>query len=170
MYSLINLFIHILQHPDISTVQSDLALMDIGAAHFARLEFVTDSEVPIPFAKDIASLARTAVKYHKTLSSRPVSALVPYGQTFGTIQDASGMGVTGENGIGGTPNPAREVSSPPQTSPFQAPEEKCVLTQFCLTFTFSQGQLTNFTDLELDHWCTFLPLNDFDGLSPLGVS
>lgn len=38
---------------------SDLVLMDIGATHFSRVELATEHS--IPFARDIASLARTAV-------------------------------------------------------------------------------------------------------------
>jgi len=72
LYALINLFIHILQHPELPSAQSDLALMDIGAAHFARLEFATDAEISMAFVKEIAALARTAVRRAKTLPPRSI--------------------------------------------------------------------------------------------------
>lgn len=109
MYALINLFIHILQNPDLPTVQSDLALMDIGAAHFARLEFATDSEIPIAFAKEIAALARTAVKYNKALSLQGVSNLTAYGEMAGTAQDGSEMVEMGDNGHREMSNSVGEV-------------------------------------------------------------
>jgi hypothetical protein len=48
--------------------------MEIGAGHFARLEFATDSEIPIPFIKEITALARAAVRRARNLdSTRPAS-------------------------------------------------------------------------------------------------
>src|SRR5690348_2448211 len=60
MYALINLFIYILQNPRHPRVQSDLALMDVGAGHFARLQVATDSEISVDFVKEMAALAREA--------------------------------------------------------------------------------------------------------------
>lgn len=60
MYALINLFVHILRQPNEST-QSDLNLLEIGAAHFSRLELATESEVSFPFVRDLVALARTTV-------------------------------------------------------------------------------------------------------------
>lgn len=45
--------------------------MEVGAAHFSRVEFST--ELPFPFAKDIASLARTAVKRQKERLLQPIN-------------------------------------------------------------------------------------------------
>jgi len=73
MYAIINLFIFILQNPDHSRVRSDLALMDIGAGHFARLEFATDSEISIPFVKEMAALARDAIRYARSPSSQQLT-------------------------------------------------------------------------------------------------
>ncbi len=103
MYALINLFIHILQNPDLPTVQSDLALMDIGAGHFARLEFATDSEVPITFAKEIAALARAAVKYNKTFPLLSPSQPTTYNELPGTNHDRRAM-ETGDGGHDGMAN------------------------------------------------------------------
>lgn len=93
MYALINLFIYTLQHPDNPSVQSDCALMDIGAAHFARLDFATDGEVSITFGKDIAALARTAVKYHKQPTCGPEPPLRSDDLSRGNLPDDA----TGEN-------------------------------------------------------------------------
>lgn len=60
IYALINLFIYILQNPQHPHIQSDLTVMEIGAGYFARLQFVTDSEVCIRFAKEMADLAYEA--------------------------------------------------------------------------------------------------------------
>lgn len=35
--------------------------MDIGTAHFARLEFATDSEISLPFGKHLAAISRRVV-------------------------------------------------------------------------------------------------------------
>jgi len=60
--ALIHLFIHTLERPHLPTVKSDLALIEFGAGHFARLEYETNSEYPVPFARRIADLARIAVE------------------------------------------------------------------------------------------------------------
>ena len=58
MTGLINLFIHILRFPVLSTARSDIALLDVIAGHFAHMEFVTGSELNFPFARNVAALAR----------------------------------------------------------------------------------------------------------------
>lgn len=55
------MFIYIVQYPDNPNVNSDVALMDICAGHFALLEFATDSEISIPLVKEVANLARDIV-------------------------------------------------------------------------------------------------------------
>ncbi|KIW24256.1 uncharacterized protein PV07_09984 [Cladophialophora immunda] len=61
----INLSIHhIFEAPERSTTQSDLALLDIGSAHFSRVEFSTG--LSFPFAKDMAALARNFVQRVKS--------------------------------------------------------------------------------------------------------
>jgi hypothetical protein len=70
MYAFINLFIYILKHPGHPRILSDLALLDIGAGHFAGLEFATDSEISVPFVREVATLARDAIKYARSDPSR----------------------------------------------------------------------------------------------------
>ncbi|OAL39604.1 hypothetical protein AYO20_01001 [Fonsecaea nubica] len=62
MYALINLFIYILQNPNRYGIQSDLALMEVGAGYFARVKFATASEISISFAREIATLSREATE------------------------------------------------------------------------------------------------------------
>lgn len=69
MTGLINLFIHILRLPSLSTARSDIALLEVVAGHFANMEFVTGSELSFPFARNVATLAR------KTVEKAPVSVM-----------------------------------------------------------------------------------------------
>lgn len=62
MYALINLFIYILQSPQRPGIQSDLALMEVGAGYFARVKFATSSEISISFAREMAAVAREATE------------------------------------------------------------------------------------------------------------
>ncbi|KAH7068618.1 fungal-specific transcription factor domain-containing protein [Paraphoma chrysanthemicola] len=71
MYALINLFIHVLRAPDLPTAQSDVTLLEIGAAHFLRLDYATASEIPCSFAKDLVSLARSTVAKSKSAPQVP---------------------------------------------------------------------------------------------------
>lgn len=59
LWAQINLSIYVFEKPELPTAQSDMTLLDIGAAHFSRVEFVT--EASFPFARDMASLARNFV-------------------------------------------------------------------------------------------------------------
>lgn len=65
MNALINLFVYILSTPDHAHAQSDLAIMDIGAGHFALVEFSTDGDVAMSFPKEVAALARLAITRRK---------------------------------------------------------------------------------------------------------
>lgn len=72
MNALIHLFIHTLERPNDPTTKSDLALIEVGAGHFARLEYDTNSEYPVPFARRIADLARMAVE-----RANPATSTIP---------------------------------------------------------------------------------------------
>lgn len=71
IWALINMFIHVLQNPSSPVVSSDLALMDIGTAHFSRLELATDSDLSFPFARDLTRLARAAVDHSRAAPKLP---------------------------------------------------------------------------------------------------
>lgn len=62
MVGLINMFVSILSNPLSKVAQSDVALLDIAAGHFAHLEFITQSELAFPFAREVAATARATVK------------------------------------------------------------------------------------------------------------
>lgn len=61
MHAFINLFTFVMQNPTSPSVKADLALLDVAAGHFGQMDFVTNSKLSFPFARDIAALARTAV-------------------------------------------------------------------------------------------------------------
>ncbi len=74
MVGVINLFISVLKTPTLPSAQSDVALLDMVAGHFAHMEFVTSSELAFPFTREVAILARSTVKKAKENSS---SVIVP---------------------------------------------------------------------------------------------
>ena len=42
-------------------MRSDLALLDVAAGHYGRLELITESEISFSFARKMADLARETV-------------------------------------------------------------------------------------------------------------
>lgn len=48
--------------PTLETVASDLALLDLAAGHFAKVHFLTSSQVSFTFAREVAGLANKAVR------------------------------------------------------------------------------------------------------------
>jgi hypothetical protein len=69
MNAFINLFIHVLKFSHIPKIQSDVALLNVCAGHFARLEFATESQLSSAFATDVAALARKAINSVKINST-----------------------------------------------------------------------------------------------------
>jgi hypothetical protein len=65
MVGFINLFISILSNPCSEVAQSDVALLDMAAGHFAHLEFMTHSELAFPFTREVAAMARATIKRAK---------------------------------------------------------------------------------------------------------
>lgn len=61
MHAFMNLFIHVIANPEVSSARSDLALLDVAAGYFGQMEFITGSMLSFPFARDIAALARMVV-------------------------------------------------------------------------------------------------------------
>ena len=57
LVSVINLFIYILKYPSLPTTQSDIALIEVAAGHFSRLEYAS-ADLARPFAREITHLAR----------------------------------------------------------------------------------------------------------------
>lgn len=73
MVGLINLFVSILRSPVSETAQSDVALMDIAAGHFAHMEFITSSHLAFPFTREVADLARQTVKRARNRSTSDIN-------------------------------------------------------------------------------------------------
>jgi hypothetical protein len=78
MLAVINLFVYILKIPTLETVESDLALLDLATGHFAKIHFITSSQVSFTFAREIVGLANKAVR-RATMAppSNPSSAYSP---------------------------------------------------------------------------------------------
>ena len=94
MYAHINLFVHTLIYPNNPSVQSDLAMLNVCAGHFAYMELVSNSTIAFHFPRDSATLAARIVKAMagKPVESRPVLNL-PLVATDVDAEVASGQGV-----------------------------------------------------------------------------
>ncbi|KAJ0418340.1 fungal-specific transcription factor domain-containing protein [Aspergillus carlsbadensis] len=62
LLAIVNLFIYILKNPAADTVQSDLALLDIGAGHFGHVHLLTSFKVSFSFPRDVARVAQRAAR------------------------------------------------------------------------------------------------------------
>jgi len=62
LVGLINLFLHVIQHPTLPTAHSDISLMDVIVGHFGYMEYVSGSELGFKFPRKIVSYAREVVK------------------------------------------------------------------------------------------------------------
>ncbi|KAE8141779.1 hypothetical protein BDV38DRAFT_268086 [Aspergillus pseudotamarii] len=78
MLAVINLFIYILQTPTLETVESDLALLDLAAGHFAKVHFLTSSQVSFTFAREIVGLANKAVRMATKVAPRSTNRSSAY--------------------------------------------------------------------------------------------
>ena len=76
MSGLINLFIHILSNPSLSSTHADLALLDIAAAHFSHVEFLTSFDIGSSFARELVRIARSTVEHynHRLTADTTLSA------------------------------------------------------------------------------------------------
>lgn len=70
MYANTNLFIAILTEPNSESAKSDLPLLDVGAGFFARLDIDTQSVVSMSYARDLAKIARKAVRDADSLGNQ----------------------------------------------------------------------------------------------------
>ncbi|KAJ5397048.1 hypothetical protein N7509_005161 [Penicillium cosmopolitanum] len=69
MLAVINLFVYILKNPESATVQSDMAHLDLAAGHFAKVRFLTASQVSFEFPREIIGLASKVVRLKSTQST-----------------------------------------------------------------------------------------------------
>ncbi|EXJ53348.1 uncharacterized protein A1O5_13419 [Cladophialophora psammophila CBS 110553] len=139
IYALINLFIYILQTPQQPRIQSDLALMDVGAGHFARMQFATDSEISFSFAKEMAALAHEAVEK----ASR---------------RYAGNDSVSTEADLSRFPQDMSDTMT-----------DRNVLGEDLQSDDPTAGYANSFFDLELENWSTFLPGGFDDNMMDFSV-
>lgn len=88
----INLFVATLRNPIQSSALSDIALVEIIAGLFARLEYISDGQIVITFAREIAVMAR--------------SFICSLGKQFSAVSLPTGTAKPGESLV----NEANEVS------------------------------------------------------------
>ncbi|KIW27762.1 uncharacterized protein PV07_07470 [Cladophialophora immunda] len=134
IYALINLFIYILQNPQRFGIQSDLALMEVGAGYFARVKFATSSEISISFAREMATLAREATERAHGLQT--ASSGVASDQDFSCL-------------------PQRLSDNVAVAGQYLGMEDQPYNDQ-------TVDDMSAFFDLELENWSTFLS-TDFHG-------
>jgi hypothetical protein len=70
LYACIEVFVRLIDDPTASTWSSDFALLELGVAHFARIELYSDGKCSIPFARELAQLANDL--HNNPLTSRDV--------------------------------------------------------------------------------------------------
>ncbi|OAG35273.1 hypothetical protein AYO21_10544 [Fonsecaea monophora] len=62
LVGLINLFLHLIQHPTLPTANSDISLMDAIVGHFGYMEYASGSELVFKFPRKCVVYAREVVK------------------------------------------------------------------------------------------------------------
>lgn len=62
MLAIITLFIYVLKYPNLSTTQSDIALLDVGTGHFGQVHHSTSGHVCFHFPREVSVLANKATK------------------------------------------------------------------------------------------------------------
>ncbi|KAJ9636115.1 hypothetical protein H2204_005387 [Knufia peltigerae] len=101
LYAMINLFVSILQNLACAT-PSDLALMDVGAGHFARLSFATESDFNVPLVKNLALLANNALEVYKTIQPSQTSTLGQLDNDGSSFLSVAPPFVTAPEGVPGS--------------------------------------------------------------------
>ena len=98
---LINLFVHILKYPGLPSAPSDVALMDIVAGHFGRVEYLTSSQLAFPFIREITTLANQMVKKARNRPPEEITLLRPQIPKFSSLMDEpmSSFGVGNFNDV-----------------------------------------------------------------------
>ncbi|PVH76694.1 hypothetical protein DL98DRAFT_464707 [Cadophora sp. DSE1049] len=147
---LINLFVHVLKHPAALSSPSDIALMDVVAGHFARLEFASAGELSFSFGRDLSRLARMAV-------SKSQQALVSNNQREKNVSNAGGGNLPAtqqnycnlEQGNGSCDGP-----EPSNLSTYQDQE----------LFTYAEFENIDMSDFDMENWSALLP-----SFSPGGI-
>jgi hypothetical protein len=97
MLGVINLFIYILKYPTLSSVHSDLALLDIAAGHFGHVKLLTASELEFTFPREIATLAYEVVRRYSKRAESVGNGSSPVATTNGAGEKTQTPAVVLEN-------------------------------------------------------------------------
>jgi hypothetical protein len=168
MYALITLFIYILQAPREPHIQSDLALMDVGVGHFARIQFATASEISFSFAKEMSNLAHEAVEKasRRYADNDSVSVEADLSRFPQEISDT----MTDQNVLGdGQQSEDPTAVSSPLPALLGRGGLQSLSVEEAANLGFSQGYMNPFLDLELENWSTFLPAGFDDDIMDFPV-
>ncbi|KAL5314332.1 hypothetical protein ACEPPN_018758 [Leptodophora sp. 'Broadleaf-Isolate-01'] len=148
---LINLFVHVLKHPAALSSPSDIALMDVVAGHFARLEFESFGELSFSFGRDLARLARMAVsKSQQALVNNQREMNVSNADGGGNLPAAQQNYCNLEQGNGSHDGPGERVGS-------SACQDEDL-------FAYEQFDNIDMSDFDMENWSALLP-----SFSPGGV-
>ncbi|OAL31714.1 hypothetical protein AYO20_08107 [Fonsecaea nubica] len=179
IYSLINLFIFILQSPSDSNAKSDVALLDFGAGHFAWMQIFTESEVSIGLAKELAVLAQGFLKKYQnvdkdsaaTAAAIPMTASTPRTGINFADQERVREGGSGGGGGGGGLRSNDETDETTLTASPPPPPPDFGYQQTAQDLSAQLSEVPSSFDINLEYWSTFVPdifdpdpLTDFAGV------
>lgn len=72
MLAVTALFVSVMQYPMAPSAQSDVALLDMAAGHFAKLEIATAMQVDVQLVRDIADITRRKINEAKNCACADV--------------------------------------------------------------------------------------------------
>jgi hypothetical protein len=133
MISVVVLFVHILGAPKANSATGDIALLNIAAGHFARLELLSDFQISFSMARTMADICRD------TRLAIPISSNAPRDPRLDE----------------GT----QYISSSPAIDPVSLPYQ---VNHWHITDMKKYAADTSI-DLDLDCWNVFRPDFDLDG-------
>ncbi|CZR52471.1 uncharacterized protein PAC_02348 [Phialocephala subalpina] len=147
---LINLFVHVLKHPAAPSSPSDIALMDVVAGHFARLEFASSGDFTFSLGRELSKLARMAV-------SKSQQAHVSNNQRETNVSNVDGSYLPADqrnycNSDQG--NGSYDETERSNSSNYQNPE----------SFDYAQFDDIDMSDFDMENWSALLP-----SFSPGGI-
>lgn len=139
--------------------------MDIGAGHFAQLEYNTDGDVAMPFTKEIAALARVATTRVKETRAAP---------SFHSSSTHMHAAITNQIELthpAETGQPDRFLENDRMFGVRSAPTSKSLTLRGVnklrvngvTDFYQPQAIDTAVLDFDLEDWSTFLTTASFDG-------
>ncbi|KAK6379113.1 hypothetical protein LTS17_006817 [Exophiala oligosperma] len=76
--------------------------MDVGAGHFARLSFATESDFNVPLVKNLALLANNALEVYKTIQPSQTSTLGQLDNDGSSFLSVAPPFVTAPEGVPGS--------------------------------------------------------------------